>query len=181
MGKDIIGYDGLYMVTPEGGVFSYPKAAGHHGGKWLKPQINSSGYLLVNLYMGAKLKGKTIHRLVAEAFIHNPENKPEVNHRNGIKTDNRVENLEWCTRNENMQHAFDTGLNVSTMLGRTGKLSHLSIPIMQFTRDGVFIAEYVSIKDAGRATNTDESDIGRCCKGLRKSAGGYIWRRTNNV
>lgn len=79
----------------------------------LKPSPNKNGYLRVCIYIGDKKKNCFVHRLVAQAFIPNPDNKPEVNHKNGIKTDNRVENLEWVTTSENVQHAFDTGLKVT--------------------------------------------------------------------
>ncbi len=79
-------------------------------GKIRKSYLNR-GYLITFLVEGETRKGYTVHRLIAEYFIPNPENKPYINHKNGIKHDNRIENLEWCTHSENCQHAYDAGLN----------------------------------------------------------------------
>lgn len=113
---DIEGYEGLYQISNQGATRSldreviYPQ--GHtriQRGKTLKPDINN-GYECVRLYRDKMGKWKKIHRLVAMAFIPNPENKEQVNHKNGIKNNNRVENLEWNTQLENMQHAAKNGL-----------------------------------------------------------------------
>lgn len=103
--KDIKGYEGYYAVTTLGRVWSYRRKI------WLKPGIEGNGYLFVDLCVHGKGVGKKIHRLVAEAFLDNPDNKPQVNHRNGVKSDCRAVNLEFCTARENLQHASDMGLN----------------------------------------------------------------------
>ena len=101
--KDIVGFNG-YEVSNLGRVRSF-----HKGGRILSPGL-VSGYLQVNLYCGGKRNQMYVHRLVAETFIPNPESKSEVNHIDGNKSNNRVENLEWATPSENAQHAHDTGL-----------------------------------------------------------------------
>jgi len=103
--KEIRGFEGFYSVTSHGRVWS------HRRKKWLKPCIAGKGYLFVTLSVNGDDIDKKIHRLVAEAFIDNPGKKPQVNHKNGIKTDCHVKNLEWVTARENLQHACDHGLN----------------------------------------------------------------------
>jgi hypothetical protein len=118
--KDIPGFDGLYLVSNKGNVRSYPRITEDKNGRFLsakgkviKPCLTDRGYLKVFLVKDGVRTAKRVNRLVAEVFVPNVYNKPEVNHKNGNKTDNRAENLEWCTRQENVKHAYDTGLNPS--------------------------------------------------------------------
>jgi hypothetical protein len=107
--KDIAGYEGYYQVSNLGRVRSYPRNGTSYFIKILKARIDM-GYERVWLSRGNMVKPQKISRLVASVFIPNINNKPEVNHINGVKTDNRVENLEWVTKSENIKHAFATGL-----------------------------------------------------------------------
>lgn len=115
--KDIKGYEGLYMISSLGRVKSLQPRGGNRNGMprkgkehILTPYISSTGYYKVSLVKNNKRSDKRIHRLLASAFIPNPNNKPNINHIDGNKLNNRIDNLEWCTQKENTIHAIETGL-----------------------------------------------------------------------
>lgn len=102
--RDIEGYDGKYQVSSLGEVLYVSK------GTLIKPSKDTKGYTRVNLYLNGKCKTKKVHRLVGCAFLDNGDNLPQINHMNGIKWDNRRENLEWCDQSHNQKHAYALGL-----------------------------------------------------------------------
>jgi len=119
--RDILGYEGFYKISNFGRVLSLIPHNGTSNRK-LKNLLNKTGYYQVGLHInGSKKKMFLVHRLIANAFIPNPENKPCVNHINGKKTDNRIENLEWCTHSENTTHAFETKLKEAAKGEKHGK------------------------------------------------------------
>ena len=110
---EIQGYEGLYSVTSDGRVWSHPKGTNTKNGRWLSLD-NSGRYPVVGLMKDGKKKRHLVHRLVAQAYVSNSNNLPQVNHINGNRNDNRAENLEWVTSSENRIHAWNTGLQVAT-------------------------------------------------------------------
>lgn len=165
--KPIVGYDG-YEISNLGRVRSIERVVSFGWSKRtikpkiLKPKDNGNGYKIV----GLKRKYSYIHRLVAEHFLPNPENKSEVDHINGDKTDNRVENLRWVTHKENMNNPIT--------LNKTGK--HLRKSILQFSVDGDFIKTWESIMDIQREYDINNSAIIRCCKNKQNTSCGYKWQ-----
>ena len=178
--KSIEGYEGKYEISSLGRVRSLFDKNGKKRILILKPRISKNGYLYLNLWQNSKGRAKKIHRMVAETFIPNPENKETVNHKNCVKTDNRVENLEWTTWKENSQHAAlngrlrdEHGIN-NPMYGKHGKDCPFSKTVFQFSLDGKFIREWENVKIASQTLKI--SHIDSCARGERKTAGGFIWR-----
>ena len=111
--KDILGYENLYSITENGDIFSYKSK------KFLKPIKQKTGYLTINLYKDKKFKIYSLHRLTAMAFITNTDNKPMVNHKDLNKWNNEINNLEWVTAKENIQHACNNGIRCGSKNGNS--------------------------------------------------------------
>lgn len=165
-----------YYITDVGDVYSrnYRKTGRI---KKLSQTFDSGGYCHVNLYKDKKIYTHKIHRLVAKTFIPNPENKPQVNHKNGIKTDNQVQNLEWATNSENELHAYKYlgKTNGLPMKGKLGKNNPNSKIVLQI-KNGKTIAEFYGTLEAQRKTGIIYNNIIEVCKGRRMTAGGYQWK-----
>ena len=185
--KDIRGYEWMYQISDFGRVKSLARMVKHmgysriHSQRILKPSKSPAGYWTATLSKDRNHVYKTIHRLVAVAFIINPECKPQVNHKNGIKTDNRLENLEWVTQSENMQHAYRTGLQKPCKNQKIGAakycVENYSKPVLQLGLSGELINNFPSIAEATRQTGV--TNIGACCLGKFKAASGFKWEFKN--
>lgn len=177
--KDIPGYEGKYQISNLGNVLSLHFKRSSTNSQLLKPRIDHNGYSRVYLRKPGERKVFFIHRLVAIAFIPNPQNKPFVNHINSNRSDNRAENLEWCTQQENIKHGYLYG-NVKPptfIKGRTGAKCPTSKPVLQISlSDNSVIQEFPGMNEAHRITGFYTSGICECCKGKIKSYKGYIWR-----
>ena len=149
--KDIKGYEGLYGITSCGKVWSYRNEC------FLKPVVNQKGYLIVCLYKDGQSKMYRVHRLVAEAYLPNPENLPQVDHIDNDKTHNYVNNLQWITNRDNV---------------RKGR----NKPILQYDLDGNFIREWECAYDVGREV---QPNICACANCKLSTAYGYIWKYRN--
>lgn len=189
--KDIAGYEGLYQVSNEGRVKSLEKNR-HlgNGAKWiqaekiLKPRKNTKGYLQVALWKNRNYKNLNVHRLVAEAFISNPNNYPQVNHRDENKENNAVwvnedgsidqekSNLEWCTNEYN--HNYGT----RNERGCKGLKEHnikKRKKVCQYTIDGLLVKVWSSTCECGR-NGFCQSGVNSCCNGKHKTHKGYMWK-----
>ena len=174
--KDIEGYEGIYQVNSDGRVKSLDRIiSGYHTnnfharGRIIKPTICVNGYAEVHLCRNGKRKVFLIHRLVAKHFIPNPDNLPEVNHKDENPKNNAAYNLEWCTSKYNA--------NYGTRNARCyeGNRKYFK-PVWQIDRaTGKKIKKWECIKDASRTLKIRDEQISRVCKGKNKSAGGFIW------
>ena len=161
--RAIAGYEGLYEVSDLGRV----KSLKHGKEKILKPWKTNNGYLHVIIFKDGHRKQTLVHRIVAEAFIPNPNNLTTVNHKDEVKTNNTVTNLEWMSMKDN--------LNYGTRNKRITE--SLSKQVQMFDKStGELLATFPSTNEAGRVTGINQSNISECCNGKRKSACGYIWR-----
>ena len=169
----------MYEVDTDGRVFSKYK------NRYMNPSRHKNGYLFVDLFVTSKIhKVLSVHRLIAKAFIPNPKNLPCVNHKDENPSNNSVDNLEWCTHKYNSNY----GTCIERRVAHTDYSSEirkitssengkkLSKPVLQYSKDGVFIAEYKSTMDVEREFGYNNSHISACAIGHRKSAYGFIWR-----
>lgn len=151
--KDIKGYEGLYQISNLGKIKSNKKI--------LKPYINKKdGYAYIGLHKNKNNKVLKIHRLVAQTFIDNPNNLPQVNHKDENKTNNSIDNLEWCSAKYNITYS-------------QGKM------INQFDKNNIFLKQWPSAMEIQRHLKIDNSNIIACCRNKRQTAGGYIWKYNN--
>lgn len=160
----------IYQVSNLGNVRRYNKANEYDKRikkyTYLKFQTTKRGYLQVSLYKNGKQYRKTIHRLVAETFIPNYNNYSQVNHINEIKSDNKVENLEWC---DNWYNSHFGNHIENARIGHFKKIN-------QYDLNNNFIKQWNSIIEASNTLKIDTSSISKVCKNKRKTAGGYVWK-----
>ena len=172
--RDIEGYEGLYQVSNLGRVKSLNyRRTGKE--RILKPGKDGHGYLQVILWKGGKSKTCKVHRLVAEAFLENPQGLPEINHISEDKTDNSLENLEWVSHEYNCNY----GTRIKRIAEANSKAltNHpkLSKSVIAISKVSGLITEFKSIHEAERVLGINNSSIVKCCKGKLKSAGNYYW------
>ena len=160
-------YEGIetdYSVSTEGEVRKDTT-------NYILSQSSQQDYKFVTLFINGQQKRMRVHRMVAMTFIENPDNKPYVNHINGIRYDNNVENLEWVTQSENIQHAVRTGLMQN---GRKKA-------VIQYNLNGDRMATFESASEAARQTGGSQSKITMCCKRQRETANDYQWRYYDDI
>ena len=155
--------DGKYIINRNGFLKSIKKQ-----NYILKGSKDKEGWYINYMLLGKKTY---LHRILAENFIPNPLNKKYVNHINGIKSDNRIENLEWCTCSENAIHAHKNGLNYRPC--NSGKKKK---PVIQMTTNGEFVKKWDSISEAARNMNVDKMNIIMVAKNKKKTSAGFKWK-----
>lgn len=186
--KDIDGYEGFYQVSTFGNVRSIARTIRCDSSRWgvgrnitiksrnLLLATKDNGYLIATLSIHGKHRSHYVHRLVANAFIENPENKGEVNHMDGNKKNNRQDNLEWNTRLQNTTHAYETGLN-------SGPPPPIKRSVAKIALDGSVVKVYPSIKEAAQEHGGKcyASRICECCLGKRKTFRKHRWEHVKET
>ena len=170
--RDVVGYEGCYMVSSMGRVYSCPNHI--HNGMILKADKYQNGYYRVALSRHGKKKYIMIHRLVAQAFIPNPNNYPVVNHKDENKANNFVGNLEWCSIKYN---------NTYGKVSRKERILNCKLgrAVVQMTLKGEDIAVFSSLNEAGRYVGVSAANIASACTGFVKTSAGFKWRYADDA
>lgn len=177
--KDVCGYEGRYRISNMGRLMSCNAGNGTRD-KIVKPQPNEKGYLMVHLYDYGRNKTVKVHRLVAQAFVPNPNNLPEVNHIDADRKNNRADNLEWVTRQANVTDAKNRGSMDSTFEKLRAHNRKNQIPVVATDKASGVEKEYESINAAARACSVPAIHICNCLNGKRKSSGGFTFRKVGD-
>ena len=169
-----------YYVSNEGDIYSrkyHPIRNKNNNLIKIKPQIRKDGYSIIHLRKEEKTFAMYVHRLVAEMFIPNPENKMCINHIDGNRHNNSVSNLEWCSYSENSLHSYRQLGRKAPWKEKKGKDFPLSKIVLQI-KDGTVVAEFYGIRDAARKTGFSSSSISQCCQGSTKYSHvhGFQWK-----
>ena len=161
--KEIKGYEGLYKVS------SFGRIKNISTGKILSPYISGGGYPVVKLYKNKTQYNNFTHRLIAIAFIPNPNNYPFINHKDENKVNYNIDNLEWCTCQYNLTYGTYQQRRIDKRI----------IPVVQKTKSGEIIKIHKSRIEAERETGIPHGNINMCISGKLKTAGGYIWENAS--
>ena len=160
--RDIKGFNGKYLIDEDGNIYS------KYTNKFISQRENQKGYKIVDLYINNKRKQLLVHRLVAETFIPNLHNYPCVNHKDENVRNNNVDNLEWCTYKYNLEYSKIIEKANNSTKKKVARIDKNTLKIINI---------FDSTIDAQKRTGIHNGNICECCKGKRKTAGGYIWKR----
>lgn len=171
-----------YLIYEDGRVWS------NKTNKFLKASTTLTGYKYVQLFNDNGHQNKLIHRLVAFAFIPNPLNLPQINHKDENKANNKLDNLEWCTAKYNMNYGEGTKTRrlkidyTKPCYAENARINGktVSVPVDMYSKNGTFLKSFPSFIEASRITGISKSGIARTANGKRKSAGGFVWKRRGN-
>lgn len=180
--KNIKGFETEYQISNLGNVKSLGRERGvNKSGKYFQKEkilsliVKNTGYIQVTLSKNKVQSAKLVHRLVAENFLSNPKNKKQINHKDGDPSNNRIDNLEWCTPSENGIHSYKVLGAIPYTRNRFGKDSPKSRMVVQKELNGHLIKIWGSGMDAVREGGFESSSITRCCRGESKTHRGYLW------
>lgn len=183
--KPIKDYEGLYEISNFGKVKSLSRNIYNLKNKKFnrktKEKIlncvsNKKGYLTIQLYKNGKQKQYFVHRLVAQAFINNFQNKPQINHIDGNKKNNKVDNLEWVSNLENNKHSWLIGLRTNNTVCHKNNKDKRLTSIIQYSLNGLILKKWNCINDVTKKYGYNHSNIIACCKNKRATAYGFVWK-----
>ena len=176
--KPVKNYESLYEVSNYGRVRSLPRKPYRKKVIIMSPGIAGEGYLSINLYKKGQAKKQYVHRLVAEAFIENPHNYPEINHKDEIRTNNAVDNLEWCTSKYNKNYGNRNRKMSAVKIGRFCDENAVKRSPVICIETGKY---YSTMRLAALDSGASYTKITECCKGRRQKTGGYHWRYATEI